>query len=185
MAEVGLKGDSMVQLEDRLGQLCCSSDYITSMDCSSLISPGHLRALMWAIEGSRMKRKWKKDELLRFIWPIGAEAACEAAAKAGFLPLIGELGLNLALNPKRYPGANIGNKAQLMALTCLHTNRMIARQGGGEEGSKGVEMAGATCSIVLQSYNWFSKCITMEIFSKHIPLNYEEKGVDKLMIRGL
>lgn len=46
------------------------------------------------------------------------------------LPLIGELRLNLVLNPKRCPGANIRHKAHLMALTCLHTNRIIAKAGG-------------------------------------------------------
>lgn len=72
----------------------------------------------------------------------------------GFLlPLIGELRLNLVLNPKRCPGASIRHKARLMALTCLHTNRMTARAGGEEKGSKEVEMGGEMCSIVLQSYN--------------------------------
>lgn len=61
----------------------------------------------------------------------------------GFLlPLIGELRLNFVLNPKRCPGANIRHKAQLMALTCLRTNRMMARAGVDEEGSKGAAMGG-------------------------------------------
>lgn len=60
----------------------------------------------------------------------------------GFLlPLIGELRLNLVLNPKRCLGAKVRHKAHLMALTCLHTNRMIVGAGGEEEGSKEVEMA--------------------------------------------
>lgn len=58
------------------------------------------------------------------------------------LPLIGELRLNLVHNPKRSPGANIRYEAQLMALTCLHTNRMIARAGGEEEGSIELKMGG-------------------------------------------
>lgn len=46
----------------------------------------------------------------------------------GFLlALIGELRLNLVLNPKRCPEANIRHKAYLMALTCSHTRRMIAK----------------------------------------------------------
>lgn len=70
----------------------------------------------------------------------------------GFLlPLIGELRLNLVLNPQRCPGANIRSKAHLMVLTCLHTNRMIARAGGEEEGNKGAEME--MFSIVLQRCN--------------------------------
>ncbi len=72
----------------------------------------------------------------------------------GFLlPLIGELRLNLVLKPKRCPEANIRHKAHLMALTCLHTNRMIARAGGEEEGGKEVETGGEMCGIVLQSSN--------------------------------
>lgn len=67
----------------------------------------------------------------------------------GFLlPLIGELRLNLVLNPKRCPGANIRHKAHLMTLTCLHTNRMIARAGGEEDGSKEVVQY-----CVIESYN--------------------------------
>lgn len=68
------------------------------------------------------------------------------------LPLIGELRLNLVLNPKRCPGANIRHKAHLMAPTCLHTNRILARAGGEEEEGK-VEMEGEMCCIVLQRYN--------------------------------
>lgn len=55
------------------------------------------------------------------------------------------------LNPKTCPEANIRHKAYLMALTCLHTNRMMAVGEG--EGSKEVDMGGEMCSIMLQTDN--------------------------------
>ena len=86
----------------------------------------------------------------------------------GFLlPLIGEPRLNLVLNPKRCPGANIRHKAHLMALTCLHTNRMTAQERKRKE-AKEWRREGKCAVLCYRVIIDFPSALQRRFFSKHI-----------------